>query len=1464
MGLVLVQGFIEVKMGTFAKERTKYNILKDGRYYRATGIYDYRNSLRVYVQAGADEPYIANKSSTTTLRNVSLRATADSPDVKFPFRSFELPDTPINENNIFFYNPETGAPGEGPYELLPNQGLLISFWARIDKHAHASHTNGGNCYLEYAWEDSTDPESTRRRKWTVFSNGVSPTTPGQFGIRFYGLNDTWWEVKTANTISLGWNHFIIYIPQICATDGVGTLGPLTGANTNSANTHGKTPQIFVNGSAFSLASPTVYGDDAADRTIRTQGAHPAPIDSAKLFFGYGSGRADSGTGALTIGGLDGAICELAIFQGTDIVNLSENSLKYLYRASVKGDFTLKSGFLNIPRRAKIREMDDKGFFPTQLHGIDHTRKGDHKIRFDESTLPVDSTKGSVNYPTKLNTEDPLLANFVYNFYVDGKLDVPIEDPLGRDESDPHHLGQHIVSVTDDAFNIHNYIYPGNTHTASIEPVSENSVYDEFYERNDRPTLPAFYDCKTLDSSGSQFHLTETSYTGHHARRFHSQSLESKHQIFIEMYQEDGSDLTLGSSYATGETALGGDVTHMAYYNFSNSRFEARQAYTYTGKDTSEQTYLDGQCAISPGIVKTIAAYEDSGLNLYPDNYYNSIGIVTSMFGFPTDKKYDASSGQAVLASEFISGPFLLEKLIVEIDDVELAVQDKLNKLDPQASPSQPSRQTDLNIYANSISAFLLKEYPDPLENDISVPLIGLPDPGTGIASQGTFDGGSGKLFKNVDKFNLNRDLLAVGKSVFYFTDTTSYGADAQFFEGNLIHKLTASNYDGIYKAGDISTESGTPSGGHSTNNRFKIHFEPCVLDKVVFGGTYTYPENNGATDNRLPYIWDGGVSSGFHNFSNCSFGPSVAEDGPKTTISNYPGSTFAGSTINIEVNSTPQRSKVPVIILPKDKLIFGICHDVPPNSEKYYRSFMKLVSTSRVRFRLFGSYMQLAKPKPPKLNQTPQFTKSLIPEFMNEIHDQWDISYRSEFSGSIHDTYISASSPGPNYTNTTVIYPPEATNPGLTMINDEGEGIEEPSPDSFYVYSAFESGVALSPNFDRRRDGFASNGTIGSRGALQRNIRLYSDTEYEADSIYYDLKKIWDHDSAAYINMTTTSQEWVTLGSASGYNETWPITWPYSQAYVDVAAPKVLGSLDETRDRGFVLMKNNAVLPLNEPAESGGTTSPNTSETGLNYIDFLDGFVRNTNIPGFGGPGSAAIGVGLQLVDIKDLNLDQLNASSAYENNAKILLGFGNGRSKLHYVLGYEGKADGASNTYTNAAYQSGGIKPPAGKFRPFHAIVDSIRGTKYGISNALPKKLTAVFDRRSYGQFSNMMQTSCDTKTVYRDTNTNELVFNASPVQIKFISSQLLGITLSGAESKRQNADSESKVQYPYREDVAVETANDTAFFNTSNEIYADGSTVWGTVVEASVDEAAITASAPSDLSMGWSAYSSTTIGEP
>ena len=569
---------------------------------------------------------------------------------------------PYIHDNVHVVTTGGGFDGSGPY--LSAAECILSFWVYVESYGTGTN-GGGSCIME-----------------TVSGNnrslGVVLSSSGQLIFRYYdfGANSTnatnFQQIMTQKSISLKqWTHVTIFF------SGYGDFGAMNtflDYNTRGLNepwteyrsvAQGGLPQveIFING--VRQKDPSESGNTSGDFTAKLGTFSGVFTDqNFPLVLGTGLAGYDNLTPQFQSGAdanFNGRLAEVSYFYThffgqTDGFRLrNANYRQITAQTLMTGRVQPTSGITNVSERLLLRDLDQNSTHPTVKRSGDQRRLGNHLIQFDDSR--AQTLKGAtVQYPTKLVEGDNLIDT-IYGGYFNGDLTL--------------------------------------SHTASVES------YDTFYRREDQPAHEPFVESRIYIDSGSSFYQTGTLDS---VMPGFSTSLRNKDSIHIKL--SSTADLRLGlrsNSSTNGTVGSPNDFNNqdtMAYFNASTNLFDKLLPRTFPGTTNSDSDVfaarnLTGSCvafahqyqvlsASTTASLKVLTSDYDDFLDVnhpaefaanltlskFPDSYYNASGRPISDFGFPDDSRYDASSSQVIKMSNYISEPFVVEKIVIKTPALE--------------------------------------------------------------------------------------------------------------------------------------------------------------------------------------------------------------------------------------------------------------------------------------------------------------------------------------------------------------------------------------------------------------------------------------------------------------------------------------------------------------------------------------------------------------------------------------------------------------------------------------------------------------------------------------------------------------------------------------------------------------------------------------------------------------------------
>ena len=154
-------------------------------------------------------------------------------------------------------------------------------------------------------------------------------------------------------------------------------------------------------------------------------------------------------------------------------------------------------------------------------------------------------------------------------------------------------------------------------------------------------------------------------------------LWSKNKIDIDISFQTPISLSLNKGkFSSGDSIATSDNSPMAYYNFNNKRWE-KIGIGLELDNTSLRNYLNYlPIGFFNGFMPLRGSYSFPYLI---NSYLHLMGNCAGDFGFPYHPKFHATGSQTIKMSDYITEPFLLEKMVLEVSaswyvgDINLSV-----------------------------------------------------------------------------------------------------------------------------------------------------------------------------------------------------------------------------------------------------------------------------------------------------------------------------------------------------------------------------------------------------------------------------------------------------------------------------------------------------------------------------------------------------------------------------------------------------------------------------------------------------------------------------------------------------------------------------------------------------------------------------------------------------------------------
>jgi len=791
-----------------------------------------------------------------------------------------------------------------------------------------------------------------------------------------------------------WAHILLYVDQTGAASDPGIV-------------------FFVNGIR---QSSTTTKNSWGGLTL------PSPLPPLTI----GAQRQVNGSGVFTSNSefFKGSMSEIAFWKdipkGGRLVN--ENAASALYSAR-KGFYSNKSGILSEPYRLELRRRDSAtGSYPTINRTGDRTRLGNYSTVFDDRKTIAFTTSSAV-YPQVLNSDSP------------------------------------------------NFIFP----TSSIGTVTRNlrkGVSDGRVEFTPGESLGPFDD-SLIALGTTKFYMTGTSPE---VMEGFSNPLKSKTQLFFDITPSETLTLTRSPNarFKPLDASAQPTKTGFAYWNASLRRWE--QIGT---SDPATGADIKFDYAIKGGSLNTMA----SGTNSYPQQFtpcqhtgfsrtdilsndneklfkqrlYHLIGSPTVSSFAPFKTIYHATSSQTVRMSDYISHPFLLEKIVVKMEG-------RAQRIHPRGREGAALRHQD---------DYMFFIYRQERRNQSGSFRGGGPT----SAAQGTPT--PSKFFRidsAADVTGSQRFLVCSGAMTFYQGSIPTTDADSN----RVVYDYSPYNTPAF--SHDFNIPSATTDNwkvGQFTGS-IKLEIEPAVASQGIKGRSVISNCEIGSQATRgaaVYHYWPGGTTSkpfmnstssrgaAYDNIEPSQYTGKVGVEGRYSTYTFYqlhkggspaiPMSAQASRELPIveidprtmrplgppinngivfgtagnanvgkaPINDTNHSAKSPYILFPEDEIVFGLEAAIAPgnissltgsgNSNGNFGGQNSLSgskleifqSNERQTVIFYGSLVRAGREHHDTINQ-PLTSDAIHEAIFEPIVDQWDISSEDTNAGTYCDNYV--------------------------------------------------------------------------------------------------------------------------------------------------------------------------------------------------------------------------------------------------------------------------------------------------------------------------------------------------------------------------------------------------------------------------------------------------------------------------
>jgi hypothetical protein len=613
---------------------------------------------------------------------------------------------------------------------------------------------------------------------------------------------------------------------------------------------------------------------------------------------------------------------------------------------IRGQIT-GSGFISRSPRLLLRELDDNpGAYPTILRDGDSTQTGALATSFDDGSTIIFSENGSPVFPSMLPSGSSFNSQAV--------------DVIGQ-ESD--------ISISAPIRSFQHPTYLHYSPTETVGPFNENRVMpatDFFMSGTDPDVLPGF-----------------------------SSPLRSKIVIEIDITPQSDTKMMRNvnrRTVAEGGSSIG-NQTGFLYYNFNRHEWEqiglkdpatgSLIYYDYAIDNGSISGSFPMQFTTTPGL-PGFDAQERA------NNGYGKIGTPTAGLGAPSKTLYHATASQRLRMSNYISAPFLLEKVQV------IFTEARAQRLQGDAPAAVAGAKGGANRDIDNYVFFAYHQRHLGSESDSL----------TGVSGS-------------------RRDLIFSG-SMSFWNSASFYGSSES--EAILTHSPAFDHNFGLSYSTGFQVGQFTGSIG--------LEILPAVVGRQR-SGVSLVPSSTmlGTFDQWLGTFWPGGTS--FNNFepdvlnvnllgiANLSdfFGwsanPSIDRFTPNfnarsiRSVGGEAAQAFASASLQ-GVNSNAEQSSVsPYLLFPNDEIIFGF--DVGVGPFQFSDSFSSItgshfeIASKPCKVIFYGSLIKNNAEFLPSLNQ--DLSSNSVHEIVGAepILDQFQIEPISSYYGSYLDEIVTGS-----------------------------------------------------------------------------------------------------------------------------------------------------------------------------------------------------------------------------------------------------------------------------------------------------------------------------------------------------------------------------------------------------------------------------------------------------------------------
>jgi len=689
--------------------------------------------------------------------------------------------------------------------------------------------------------------------------------------------------------------------------------------------------------------------------------------------------------------LEGEVAEIAYWWNHE---LAEGEVRAIYNRTRYARQT--SGYINNPTRLLLQDRDNAlGRYPTIARTGDPDFLGKFPVHFDDTETLIFSASNyadSLIYPGLLNFKRSELGS-------DPIVATPRMNPITLTRA-------MVAGVSDDLIDINQNNVPGQTLTpfneTRIHASSSNGLRAQeikFYATGTGvDILPGFTSPlrdKTIIVVTGSFSPLPEDPTGTYSRKAGT----------FDVFFSTGN--LANTTYADSDVGWQKGVNSgIAYFSWAKSQWEPVGDFT-TGSNID---YMNKQMHIVTAscLATYPAAYPSVATPVSSLQQKDTTGLPVNTCGFPWGRKFNATGSQLLDMSQFLTHPFLLEKVSIEISGAFGGPG--FGHASGDAGTADPYREvaTTTFMLLRQTDVALTSSYPPSLET-------GLSTVSTTFRCYRYPGAGGGGAMQDLNAFysaSNPRDIVWFGRVASYRPQAT-YG-----FSGG--ESELSSSYSAFWKGSDLWLEEGLGPRAFTGSIRLEA---PCRVGATAASYGNAFLPRRKWSDPTFQYNWD------LMFFGNPLGGSSLfgLPDGRR-----YVGATVGGAVIGTAaaVNAgnilmpvvDPIQRVSPYVLMPNDKLVLAVVKQLYDGAgaesksndltteDQIQNKYSLRLAPYPFKVTLFGSLIKDSQEYHETLNQP--LTSNAIHEALhsdNPVVDQFDVEMPAAYARTFSDEVYSGS-----------------------------------------------------------------------------------------------------------------------------------------------------------------------------------------------------------------------------------------------------------------------------------------------------------------------------------------------------------------------------------------------------------------------------------------------------------------------